>query len=216
METRTARKYSSPIRKRQAKQTRTNILDAAQRLFLERGYVKTTVEAIAQEAGVATQTIYSAFRSKNGIMAKLLDRASATERVFKLHDRLFELTDSYETLKITAQLVFQIHGSQSPVLNQLRGAGVPNPQLTRALKDLRCANRDRQEAYVRFLFSGRLKEGMDMRVASDLFWCLTSRSVYSMLVEECGWSGETYVTWLYEALANSFFHGGEEASQKGA
>ena len=51
MEKHTARKYSSPIRERQANQTRTNILDATQRLFLERGYAKTTVEAIAQEAG---------------------------------------------------------------------------------------------------------------------------------------------------------------------
>ncbi|WP_279041603.1 TetR/AcrR family transcriptional regulator, partial [Bilophila wadsworthia] len=49
MEKHTARKYSSPIRERQANQTRTNILDATQRLFLERGYAKTTVEAIAQE-----------------------------------------------------------------------------------------------------------------------------------------------------------------------
>lgn len=40
MEKHTARKYSSPIRERQANQTRTNILDATQRLFLERGYAK--------------------------------------------------------------------------------------------------------------------------------------------------------------------------------
>ena len=66
MEKHTARKYSSPIRERQANQTRTNILDATQRLFLERGYAKTTVEAIAQEAGVAKQTVYAVFRSKNG------------------------------------------------------------------------------------------------------------------------------------------------------
>lgn len=70
MEKHTARKYSSPIRERQANQTRTNILDATQRLFLERGYAKTTVEAIAQEAGVAKQTVYAVFRSKNGIVAE--------------------------------------------------------------------------------------------------------------------------------------------------
>ena len=51
MEKHTARKYSSPIRERQANQTRTNILDATQRLFLERGYAKTTVEAIGSRSG---------------------------------------------------------------------------------------------------------------------------------------------------------------------
>lgn len=98
MEKHTARKYSSPIRERQANQTRTNILDATQRLFLERGYAKTTVEAIAQEAGVAKQTVYAVFRSKNGIVAELLDRAVFTERVFELHDRSLETANIHEAL----------------------------------------------------------------------------------------------------------------------
>ena len=102
MEKHTARKYSSPIRERQANQTRTNILDATQRLFLERGYAKTTVEAIAQEAGVAKQTVYAVFRSKNGIVAELLDRAVFTERVFELHDRSLETANIHEALKLTA------------------------------------------------------------------------------------------------------------------
>lgn len=123
MEKHTARKYSSPIRERQANQTRTNILDATQRLFLERGYAKTTVEAIAQEAGVAKQTVYAVFRSKNGIVAELLDRAVFTERVFELHDRSLETANIHEALKLTAQLVLQVHESQSPVFDLLRGAG---------------------------------------------------------------------------------------------
>lgn len=69
MEHHTARKYSSPTRERQASQTRTNILDATQRLLMDRGYAKTTIEAIAQEAGVAKQTVYAVFQSKRGIVA---------------------------------------------------------------------------------------------------------------------------------------------------
>lgn len=151
MEKHTARKYSSPIRERQANQTRTNILDATQRLFLERGYAKTTVEAIAQEAGVAKQTVYAVFRSKNGIVAELLDRAVFTERVFELHDRSLETANIHEALKLTAQLVLQVHESQSPVFDLLRGAGMLDPQLARVQNDLRCVNRDRQENHVRFL-----------------------------------------------------------------
>ena len=137
MEKHTARKYSSPIRERQANQTRTNILDATQRLFLERGYAKTTVEAIAQEAGVAKQTVYAVFRSKNGIVAELLDRAVFTERVFELHDRSLETANIHEALKLTAQLVLQVHESQSPVFDLLRGAGMLDPQLARVQNDLR-------------------------------------------------------------------------------
>ncbi|MEI3477775.1 MAG: helix-turn-helix domain-containing protein [Bilophila sp.] len=81
----TARKYSSPLRERQASQTRVNILEAAQRLFLERGFAKTTIEAIAQEANVSKQTVYAVFRSKNGIVAELLDRAVHTDRTFDIY-----------------------------------------------------------------------------------------------------------------------------------
>ena len=216
MEKHTARKYSSPIRERQANQTRTNILDATQRLFLERGYAKTPVEAIAQEAGVAKQTVYAVFRSKNGIVAELLDRAVFTERVFELHDRSLETASIHEALKLTAQLVLQVHESQSPVFDLLRGAGMLDPQLARVQNDLRCVNRDRQENHVRFLLRGRrLKEGIDMGMALDVFWCLTSRDLYRMLVQERGWSGETYANWLYEMLANSLLHVSEEHPGEG-
>ena len=64
---------------------------------------------------------------------------------------------------------------------------------------------------MRFLLRGRrLKEGIDMGMALDVFWCLTSRDVYRMLVQERGWDGETYANWLYEMLANSLLHVSEE------
>ncbi|MFR3457020.1 MAG: TetR/AcrR family transcriptional regulator [Bilophila wadsworthia] len=210
MEKHTARKYSSPIRERQANQTRTNILDATQRLFLERGYAKTTVEAIAQEAGVAKQTVYAVFRSKNGIVAELLDRAVFTERVFELHDRSLETANIHEALKLTAQLVLQVHESQSPVFDLLRGAGMLDPQLARVQNDLRCVNRDRQENHVRFLLRGRrLKEGIDMGMALDV---LRHHATYRMLAER---GLETYANWLYEMLANSLLHVSEEHPGEG-
>lgn len=124
MEHHTARKYSSPTRERQASQTRTNILDATQRLLMDRGYAKTTIEAIAQEAGVAKQTVYAVFQSKRGIVAGLLDRAMLTERLYELCDRSLETANVHEALRLTAQLVLQVHESRSPVFDLLRGAGV--------------------------------------------------------------------------------------------
>ena len=128
MEKHTARKYSSPIRERQANQTRTNILDATQRLFLERGYAKTTVEAIAQEAGVAKQTVYAVFRSKNGIVAELLDRAVFTERVFELiAEELKEVTAEAfpeQLIAVTKEQMISnfIIGTES-TLNRMTSAG---------------------------------------------------------------------------------------------
>ncbi|MEG2005229.1 MAG: helix-turn-helix domain-containing protein, partial [Bilophila sp.] len=68
------RKYCSPLREYKANLTRSNIADAAERLLISSGYAGMTVEAIAKEAGVSTQTVYAVFGSKRGIMAELLDR----------------------------------------------------------------------------------------------------------------------------------------------
>ena len=55
------RRYESPHRRQQAAATRLHILQAAQRLFEQQGYVATTMAAIAAEAGVALKTVYLAF-----------------------------------------------------------------------------------------------------------------------------------------------------------
>lgn len=56
-----------------ALQTRADILQAARRLFAERGYSATSVNDIAEEASVAVQTIYSRLGSKRGIVMALLE-----------------------------------------------------------------------------------------------------------------------------------------------
>lgn len=214
MEKHTARKYSSPLRERQANQTRANILEAAQLLFLERGYAKTTIEAIAQKANVSKQTVYAVFRSKNGIVAELLDQAVFTERTFELCNRSLETADVHEALRLTAQLVLQIHESQSPVFDLLQGAGMLTPELARIQHEQRCRHRDDQEEHVRFLLRGRrLKENITISMALDVFWCLTSRNVYQMLVQERGWSGESYLRWLYEMLVSSLLEHSEARTE---
>src|ERR1700694_555707 len=82
------RQYASTLRQQQASETRLRILDAAQRLFTDRGYGATTVESIASEAGVATDTVYAVFRNKAGLLHKLLDvRVGGDDAPVSLIDR---------------------------------------------------------------------------------------------------------------------------------
>ena len=54
-------RYHSPLRERQAAQTRQAILDAALALFAEQGWAATTLPAIAGRAGISVDTIYATF-----------------------------------------------------------------------------------------------------------------------------------------------------------
>src|SRR5512143_467828 len=61
------------LRQRQAQATRSMIVAAAQALFLEQGYICTTIEMIAERAGVAISTVYAIFGSKRGILRAIRD-----------------------------------------------------------------------------------------------------------------------------------------------
>ncbi len=64
-----------------SEQTRTLILETALRLFAERGYDKTTMRAIAQEAGVSVGNAYYYFSSKEHLVQGFYDRIAAEHEV---------------------------------------------------------------------------------------------------------------------------------------
>ncbi|MCX4674763.1 TetR family transcriptional regulator [Streptomyces sp. NBC_01433] len=66
-----------PAKVLKSEQTRTIILETALRLFQERGFDKTTMRAIAQEAGVSVGNAYYYFASKEHLVQGFYDRIGA-------------------------------------------------------------------------------------------------------------------------------------------
>lgn len=85
-------------------QTRARILEAATRLFLERGYDAVPVAEIAREAGVSSVTVFNHFPRKEDLF---LDRAADVEDILRdaVHDRPPEL-DTLASLCATALGLF--------------------------------------------------------------------------------------------------------------
>jgi AcrR family transcriptional regulator len=83
-------------------QTRQELLDAAARVFVKRGFTASSVEEISAEAGYTRGAFYSNFRSKNELFVELLhDRVYAryTEMTMEgLHDRPPTLKETGERL----------------------------------------------------------------------------------------------------------------------
>ncbi|MGD3106080.1 TetR family transcriptional regulator [Streptomyces sp. YGL11-2] len=67
----------NPPRPAKSEQTRTLILETAMRLFQERGYDKTTMRAIAKEAGVSVGNAYYYFAGKEHLIQGFYDRIAA-------------------------------------------------------------------------------------------------------------------------------------------
>lgn len=65
---------TTSLRKRQMALGRNAILDAASSLFMKKGYKRTTMQAIAEGAGVGVATVFRHFRNKAGILAAISKR----------------------------------------------------------------------------------------------------------------------------------------------
>ena len=60
-----------PLREKRKKQSRNALLDAASDLFANKGYEETTLDSVAQRAGLHVQTLYKHFPTKAELAAAL-------------------------------------------------------------------------------------------------------------------------------------------------
>src|SRR5919109_140820 len=73
------RRYDSSRRRAAAGATRERICAAAERLFLRDGYARTSIRAVAREAGVAEATVYLVFSTKAALLNATILRATGAD-----------------------------------------------------------------------------------------------------------------------------------------
>jgi len=204
----TKREYDSSRRQAQAQETRRHILDAARKLFTERGYAGATAEAIAAEAGVAAQTIYAIFKNKKRILISLMNVSPATgvEDHTPMAERpnvqaVGQEQDRRRQLQMFAQVVANNLDQVSDVFEVMEDAARTEPDLDRIVQKL---NKQRLEnmmfAVQQFANNGTFRDNMDEAHARDTVWTLTSGEVFLLLTRERGWSKEKYAQWLADML----------------
>ena len=197
----TKRPYKSLVRERQAVDTRRRIVEAARQLLQSEGYAGMTVEAIAKRAEVSAQSVYAIFKSKTGILTALLDQAAFGADYEDAVRRALSASAPETRLRLTARIARQIHDAQSAVFDLLRGSGVVAPELAKLERQRESLRYEREERMIISLRkAGRLRASFTHATARDVFWMLTGRDVYRMLVRERGWSSQKYQDWLADTL----------------
>jgi AcrR family transcriptional regulator len=198
------RTYKSLVRERQAGDTRRRIIEATRQLLQREGYAGMTIEAIAQRAEVSAQSVYAIFKSKTGILTELLDQSTFGAEYEEAVRRALSAADPETRLRLAAPIARQIHDAQSATFDLLRGAGVVAPELAKLEQQRESLRYERQERMIASLRdAGRLRPALDDAAARDIFWTLTGRDVYRMLVRERGWSSQKYQDWLADTLVQS-------------
>ena len=204
------RKYDSRRRREQAERTRRDIVMAALELFVERGYVGTTMSDIADAAGVAVETVYRAFSSKALVFKSAVEAAVAggAERAeVEAEERpairaVVEETDPRRQLELYAATQPDIHARMGPLLRVLKAAAALDDALTEVWTELEDHRLAGMQRFAQLLADrGALRSGMSVTDARDLLWALNSHELHEKLVVHRGWPPKQYQTWLATALA---------------
>ena len=196
-----------PRRRERARATRIRVLDAARALFIERGYVATSIDAIAERADVSSETIYSTFGNKRSLLSQLVDASIAGDvnaTPILERDWVQEIRgepDPRRRLRLLAGQGRSILERRSAVDEVVRGAASADPDIA-ALRDLGKAQRFAgQREFLRIVVgSASLREGMDLETAADILYAVGSPETYRLLVVDRGWSSSRFERWYGETL----------------
>jgi len=187
------RTYSSIVRDEQAMRTRTRILDAAADLFLARGYGRTTVKDIADQAGVARDTVHAVFGSKARVLTALIDRllvpddsvANVTER--QDVQAVKNEVDQRKQIELFAESITQLSTGLRPVFEILRTASAVEPEMAKVFEEMDRYRMQNMQTYAKWLAAnGPLR--VTTRRAGEIIWALASPDVGRMFCDELGWT----------------------------
>lgn len=197
------RSYDATGRQTKALETRGRVAACARKLFTTRGYAATSIEAIAEAAGVAPQTFYAAFRSKSGVLLAVLDAADTEAGVPELRKALSGATgDSARQIALLVSFCARFYERNADLIGIARAAGQTEPDLANLAREGEGRRRSAQEPLVRaWARSGELRL-KPPKAALDVLWAMTGADWYHLLVEECRWTVAQYEKWLTAALVD--------------
>jgi AcrR family transcriptional regulator len=189
----------STHRQRQAQATRETVTAAARRLFAEQGYVATTIEAVSEAAEIPVPTIYSAFGNKPAILEEARRLWIAETDIENLHRLALATPEVDRRLRLAAQWTRRQFELGYDVISIYQEAARADPRVAAVWQQVML----RREGAVSELIEslrGRLRPGLAVRQALDLYVTWTLPEVYRTLVLERGWSLNRYENWLAELL----------------
>jgi AcrR family transcriptional regulator len=183
----------------QAEATRQAIVQAARALFAQHGYQATTIQAIAQQAGVAAPTLYATFGSKAAILSALVKSAGADERIRVMAWAAFAEPDPWRQLPLAARVMRSIHEYDADIEDLLWQAGGGDPNLAAVWRQSHQQQLSRLGELIGVIAQKEaLKPGLTTEMATDILWFLGSPESYRLLVRERGWTPQRYEDWLGE------------------
>ncbi len=205
------RPYRSTLRENQARETRRAVVSAARDLFVELGWSRTTIDAVAVRAGVSRRTVFTAVGGKAALLKLALDWALVGDdepvplSARKVIALLEQLTDPPELVARWAQFVAELEERAAPLADVLVVAADADPDAAEVHAESERHRLGGAKFIVgRLTATGGLRPGLDAERAVAAALVLMDPAVHRTLVREHGWTRAEYAAWIERAAVAEF------------
>lgn len=180
-----------------AEATRRAIVDAARKLFAERGYFATKVDDIAAEARVAPATVYAVTGGKQNLLTILIT-AWTTDPI--VEQTLRHIDTSTDSAAIIREVAAASRTMREAYVDVIRVMLATAPHDEAVADQERAATAIYRAALVpiaeRLIQLGDMRPGIDAAATVDLLWFYFGYWSYFTLHDDNGWSYERAEHWL--------------------
>jgi AcrR family transcriptional regulator len=194
-----------------AAQTRGEILRAARRLFAAHGYANTSVQQIAEESGVAVQTVYSSVGSKAALVLALNDLIDEDAGVAPLAAELLEETDPAQLIAKAVHLTRQLNERCGDIIRVLLSAEPAEPGAAAAVAEgMRRHEQGASGISQRLAGLAALRADLSPGRAAAIFSMMTSPTSWRQLTQDAGWTYDEGELWLAASLGQLLLEQGTQ------
>jgi AcrR family transcriptional regulator len=199
------RAYRSELRTQQALGTRRRIVEAAARLFAERGYQATTLTAIAREAGVSTETVKTAAPKAELLIAAFEVTFAGEESAQSLTDTevgagVLDVPDE-ALLDAVLTRIATANARGHALWTVLLGAAASDPVVDDALQAILARRAaDYRRLVDELVARGYASSVTDPDATAAVLSFLLSPEGYQQLVVQSGWTPQRYTAWMRAAV----------------
>jgi AcrR family transcriptional regulator len=204
------RRYDNSRRTEAAARTRSRVIAAAHRIFVETGYEATTLRAVAEAADVSLSTLKALFANKPGLVSAVRDAALAGDaEPVPLADRdwylaILQESDPVVKLRAYAESIAAIHARVGEIHRLVRDAGATDHEMATLWRLEHEQRREGMEPVASSLHAlGALRHDVDIETATNTLWVLSSPESYWLLTGMAGLSLSDYTTWLHQAMLHA-------------
>jgi AcrR family transcriptional regulator len=205
------RRYRSTLREEQARATRRRIVAAGHDLFVEQGYARTTIDAIAARAGVSRKTVFTSVGGKAGVLKLAWDWALAgDDEPVPMADRpevklMEKERDPVRLIEQWTRLNGTIACRLAPLFDVLTVAADGDREAAELLETNEANRAGAARHFVTALADrGGLRDDLSGEQAAAIAEILMDPVPSRRLVHERGWTVDDYVGYV-ERMARAAF-----------